>query len=218
MPSTYGDYGTAIWKYWEKDNEELVLSDWKAAFCSGQVTTAKNELLVFGGHGEENDLARARHYSSGDGTMEAKRMPSGRWYPTAATMPDGNVLVSGTSRGVFQHAAEVSPFRHGPATGAAAAPDWQRLCPRYTAAGRGRRQEERAGERCAAAACAPLPRCAPRLRCPRAHAPPASHPPSSPSVPAGRLVPECGAVEQGGERQPDVHRVQPRHPVRKICI
>lgn len=58
------------------------IQDCRNAFCSGQVTTADNKLLIFGGHGNALDLTAARSYDHSTGRVQSTKMQSGRWYPT----------------------------------------------------------------------------------------------------------------------------------------
>lgn len=72
------------------------IHDCKNAFCSGQVTTKSDEVLIFGGHGDEpTDLRWFRRYENSNRSVSRQRMSSARWYPTPLTLPDGRVLVIG---------------------------------------------------------------------------------------------------------------------------
>lgn len=50
---------------------------------AGQVTTWDNNLLIFGGHGNDKDLTGARWYNGNTGQVASNRMASARWYPGA---------------------------------------------------------------------------------------------------------------------------------------
>ena len=50
---------------------------------AGQVTTWDNQLLIFGGHGNDKDLTGSRWYNGNTGQVASNRMASGRWYPGA---------------------------------------------------------------------------------------------------------------------------------------
>ena len=65
--------------------------------AAGQVSTADSEVLIFGGHDDDNpeDMRWFRRYSHARRTVQRARMSSPRWYPTPATLPDGRVLVVG---------------------------------------------------------------------------------------------------------------------------
>ena len=77
-------------------------------FCSGHTFLADGRLFVMGGHITDNHgEPRATIYDATDNTWtEIDRMPrdpnipgkgAGRWYPTAVTLPNGDVLVSSGS-------------------------------------------------------------------------------------------------------------------------
>ncbi|KAI7837152.1 hypothetical protein COHA_009029 [Chlorella ohadii] len=97
---TEDGWGTAVYNATSKSVELLPkcgIHDCKNAFCSGQVTTWDNKMLVFGGHGPDfgADITGFRSYDSGTGKITSTQMQSGRWYPTPVTLPDGKVLVIG---------------------------------------------------------------------------------------------------------------------------
>lgn len=92
------EYSSAIYDPESKSYTQLYegrcgIHDCKNAFCSGHVTTANDEVLIFGGHA--NDIQWFRHYSHSDQALWKTTMSSGRWYATPATLPDGRVLVVG---------------------------------------------------------------------------------------------------------------------------
>jgi hypothetical protein len=65
-------------------------------FCSGQVTTAKSEVIMFGGHNQDIDWLRHFDYANGnEKQMKVHSQPlnSGRWYPGVATLADGKILM-----------------------------------------------------------------------------------------------------------------------------
>ncbi len=64
-------------------------------FCSGHTLTADGQVFVAGGHIEEaTGLAQAILYDPWtDQWTPAPDMNAGRWYPTATTLADGDVLV-----------------------------------------------------------------------------------------------------------------------------
>lgn len=95
-----GMFPSAIYDPKTKSFEALLgdcgIHDCKNAFCSGQVTTKADEILIFGGHGDEPaDLKWFRRYENADRSVSRQRMSSARWYPTPLTLPDGRVLVIG---------------------------------------------------------------------------------------------------------------------------
>lgn len=47
------------------------------------MTTWDNNLLIFGGHGNDKDLTGARWYNGNTGQVASNRMASARWYPGA---------------------------------------------------------------------------------------------------------------------------------------
>ncbi|PSC68470.1 kelch domain-containing [Micractinium conductrix] len=64
------------------------------AFCSGVALGAKDELFVFGGHLGPG-LGTMKRYNHRNDRITTIRMPSPRWYPGTATLPDGRVIVVG---------------------------------------------------------------------------------------------------------------------------
>ncbi|KAI7836014.1 hypothetical protein COHA_010098 [Chlorella ohadii] len=65
-------------------------------FCSGQVTTPKSEIIMFGGHNK--DIEWLRHFDYANGNEQqmkvySKPLTSGRWYPGVATLTDGKILM-----------------------------------------------------------------------------------------------------------------------------
>ena len=64
-------------------------------FCSGHCFLADGKLLVLGGHIEDNyGLAGARTYDASSNVWTTlPDMNAGRWYPTATTLANGDVLV-----------------------------------------------------------------------------------------------------------------------------
>lgn len=70
-------------------------------FCSGHSFLPDGRLLIVGGHWVDGEgLNQATIYDPATNTWTATAaMNNGRWYPTAASLPDGNVLVlSGSYR------------------------------------------------------------------------------------------------------------------------
>jgi hypothetical protein len=92
-------FGTVVWNPMLKNSFQLLpmcgIQDCKNAFCSGQVTTWDNNLLIFGGHGNDKDLTGSRWYNGNTGQVASNRMASARWYPGVLTLPDGMVLIVG---------------------------------------------------------------------------------------------------------------------------
>ncbi|PSC67212.1 kelch motif family isoform A [Micractinium conductrix] len=67
------------------------------AFCSSQVVTADSDVLIFGGHNEFVKAMRRFSYEKNTIT-DIDKMPSGRWYPSSVTLPDGTVLTVGGTK------------------------------------------------------------------------------------------------------------------------
>ncbi|PSC67206.1 kelch motif family [Micractinium conductrix] len=65
-----------------------------SSFCSGTVSTATNELLIFGGH-RGDGLGTLKRYNHAKRSIETVAMQSHRWYPGAVTLPDGRAMVVG---------------------------------------------------------------------------------------------------------------------------
>lgn len=53
------------------------------------MTTWDNQLLVFGGHGDDRDLTGARWFNGNNGKVASNKMASGRWYPGEPAQPAG---------------------------------------------------------------------------------------------------------------------------------
>lgn len=68
-------------------------------FCSGHALMADGRLLVAGGDREDQTRIRSVHVVTPDGAggswQYVGQLDSGRWYPSAVTLPDGRVLVVG---------------------------------------------------------------------------------------------------------------------------
>ena len=68
-------------------------------FCSGQTALADGRILVVGGYGESSNkmgIANAEIFDpSSDSWTVVPNMAFPRWYPTATTLSDGRVLVTG---------------------------------------------------------------------------------------------------------------------------
>jgi hypothetical protein len=64
-------------------------------FCTGFSLLANGRLMVVGGHVSDNvGLAIASTYSSSTNTWtRLPNMNAGRWYPTATTLPSGDLVV-----------------------------------------------------------------------------------------------------------------------------
>jgi hypothetical protein len=67
------------------------------AFCSGQVTTHSGEVLIFGGHDDDDptEMRWFRRYNHASRSLDMSRMSSPRWYPSPTTLPDGRIIVVG---------------------------------------------------------------------------------------------------------------------------
>ena len=71
-------------------------------FCGGHAFLADGRLLAVGGHiADGRGEPHASIYDPANGWAATAPMNAGRWYPTAVTLPDGSVLVSG---GADEHA------------------------------------------------------------------------------------------------------------------
>ncbi|HTM57306.1 MAG TPA: galactose oxidase-like domain-containing protein [Candidatus Udaeobacter sp.] len=76
-------------------------------FCAGQTLLADGRLIAVGGHMGMDGFGSAEtnvfSFSGGPYTWtHGQNMANGRWYPTAVTLPDGNVVVvAGTSDEYF---------------------------------------------------------------------------------------------------------------------
>ena len=85
-------------------------------FCAGHSFLADGRLLVVGGHiTGDHGLPNVTAFSQNTGWSSLPPMPRGRWYPTATTMANGEVL---TLAGLDQHAQQVTvPEMWNPTTG-----------------------------------------------------------------------------------------------------
>ncbi len=83
-------------------------------FCSGHAFLPDGKLLVVGGHLEDsNGVNQAMLYDYNDDTWKpTDQMSTGRWYPTATTLPDGSVLVLGGTYFGPSQPAERPPVLH----------------------------------------------------------------------------------------------------------
>ncbi|KAI3437758.1 hypothetical protein D9Q98_000206 [Chlorella vulgaris] len=91
------EYGSAVYNATTRSYKQLLdecgVHDCKNSFCGAQTTTAKSEVLIFGGHADHINWFRS--YDHGTGGLWSTQMTSGRWYPGVATLPDGKVIVVG---------------------------------------------------------------------------------------------------------------------------
>ncbi|KAK5721993.1 hypothetical protein LTR17_014497 [Elasticomyces elasticus] len=79
-------------------------------FCSGHCFQPNGNLFVVGGHLQDGFGAQqACVYDPFRDKWTAKTIPnSGRWYPSALTLPDGNVLtISGVHNGVISNVPQI---------------------------------------------------------------------------------------------------------------
>ncbi len=79
-------------------------------FCTGHAFSADGRLIVFGGHIKmEHGLPNITAFKAGTGWSSSTPMQRGRWYPTATTMPYGEIVtVSGKDQnGVIAPVPEV---------------------------------------------------------------------------------------------------------------
>ena len=85
-------------------------------FCAGHSFLADGRLLVIGGHIiGDHGLPNVTAFSQTTGWSSLPPMPRGRWYPTATTMANGEVLALA---GLDQHAQQVTvPELWNPTTG-----------------------------------------------------------------------------------------------------
>ena len=82
-------------------------------FCAGHAFLADGKLLVVGGHIETNfGLPATNLFDAGIGNWTPSApMQRGRWYPTATTMADGEVVITA---GTDENAANVPVPEVGP--------------------------------------------------------------------------------------------------------
>jgi Domain of unknown function (DUF1929) len=85
-------------------------------FCSGHSFLADGRLLVIGGHIKgDHGLPDVTVFNQSSGWSSLPKMPRGRWYPTATTMANGEVLALA---GMDQQAQHVTvPELWSPSTG-----------------------------------------------------------------------------------------------------
>ena len=85
-------------------------------FCAGHSFLADGRLLVIGGHiTGDHGLPDVTAFSQSTGWSSLPKMPRGRWYPTATTMANGEVLALA---GMDQQAKHVTvPELWNPSTG-----------------------------------------------------------------------------------------------------
>ena len=75
-------------------------------FCSGHAFTKAGQLVVIGGHiSGDHGIPNITLFNNASGWTSAPPMPRGRWYPTATTLPDGDILALG---GADQQAVQVT--------------------------------------------------------------------------------------------------------------
>ena len=62
-------------------------------FCAGHAFTAEGQLLVVGGHiSGDHGLPNVTLFDKSSGWSSLPPMPQGRWYPTATTMANGEIV------------------------------------------------------------------------------------------------------------------------------
>lgn len=62
-------------------------------FCAGHAFTRGGRLVVIGGHiSGDHGIPNITLFDNTSGWTSSRPMPRGRWYPTATTLPDGEVL------------------------------------------------------------------------------------------------------------------------------
>ena len=85
-------------------------------FCAGHSFLADGRLLVIGGHIKgDHGLPDVTAFNQSTGWLSLPKMPRGRWYPTATTMANGEVLALA---GLDQLAKQVTvPELWNPSTG-----------------------------------------------------------------------------------------------------
>ncbi len=65
-------------------------------FCSGHSLLSDGRVLVVGGHiDDRHGLPNTTLFSTANGWSSSTRMARGRWYPTATTMGNGDVVITG---------------------------------------------------------------------------------------------------------------------------
>jgi galactose oxidase len=65
-------------------------------FCSGHTLLSDGRVLVVGGHIKDRfGLPNTTLFSAANGWSSSARMARGRWYPTATTMGNGDVVITG---------------------------------------------------------------------------------------------------------------------------